>query len=110
MPRAYDQIVNVLNKLNTVRENIEVLNSTLKQVSLSHHRSTTLAELSTQTAGAVDATPTRTRVEQEERHIKDLQARVAELSKKVRVLNHAAERLSHSGYRKKTHQNRRDQN
>jgi tetrahydromethanopterin S-methyltransferase subunit F len=32
MPRAYDQIVTILNRLNAVRANIDALNTTLEQV------------------------------------------------------------------------------
>lgn len=32
MPRAYDRIVNVLGRINQVRDTIETLNQTLKQV------------------------------------------------------------------------------
>lgn len=32
MPRAYDQIVMILNRLNAVRANIDALNTTLEQV------------------------------------------------------------------------------
>jgi hypothetical protein len=34
MPRAYDRIVNVLGRINEVRDSIEKLNQTLEQVSL----------------------------------------------------------------------------
>jgi len=34
MPRAYDRIVNVLCRINEVRDSIEKLNQTLEQVSL----------------------------------------------------------------------------
>jgi hypothetical protein len=32
MPRAYDRIVSILNRLNNVRQNIEDLSQTLKHV------------------------------------------------------------------------------
>ncbi|KAF9529305.1 hypothetical protein CPB83DRAFT_927460 [Crepidotus variabilis] len=65
MPRAYDQIVNILERLNHVRENIEQLNLSLKQ-----------------SAPVEESLPIKAQVEQEERNIKDLQARISELSKK----------------------------
>ncbi|KAF8894917.1 hypothetical protein CPB84DRAFT_1963307 [Gymnopilus junonius] len=64
MPRAYDQIITILNRLNHVRASIDSLSASLEQVSV-----------------ADKAPPTKVRVQEEERHIKDLQARLAELSK-----------------------------
>ncbi|KAF9562777.1 hypothetical protein CPC08DRAFT_687339 [Agrocybe pediades] len=65
MPRAYDQIVTILERLELVRSNIQSLNATLEKVST-----------------AEKVAPTKVRVEQEEQKIKDLQARVAELAQK----------------------------
>ncbi|KAJ3508884.1 hypothetical protein NLJ89_g5516 [Agrocybe chaxingu] len=65
MPRAYDQIVAILERVKSVRERIASLNVTLKQ-----------------TVVVDDGASVKTRVEQEERRIQDLQARIAELSKK----------------------------
>ncbi|KAF9484460.1 hypothetical protein BDN70DRAFT_825533 [Pholiota conissans] len=64
MPRAYDQIVSILNRLNAVRANINALNTSLEQ------------------AIPADKAPTmKARVEEEERRVKELQARIASLKK-----------------------------
>ncbi|KJA27774.1 hypothetical protein HYPSUDRAFT_62813 [Hypholoma sublateritium FD-334 SS-4] len=64
MPRAYDQIVTVLNRLNAVRANISELAKALEK-----------------TGKEDKELPTKARIVEEERQIKDLQARLAELAK-----------------------------
>ncbi|KAH9485301.1 hypothetical protein JR316_0002209 [Psilocybe cubensis] len=65
MPRAYDQIVTILNKIHDVREHIKSLNATLEQTVVSNKQP-----------------PPKLRLEQEERRIHELEARIAELNKK----------------------------
>ncbi|KIM45173.1 hypothetical protein M413DRAFT_333398 [Hebeloma cylindrosporum] len=65
MPRAYDQIVAILSRVNALRASIATLTADLEETRKAPEK----------------APPTKTRVEEEERRIKDLQARVAELSK-----------------------------
>ncbi|KAF8160995.1 hypothetical protein B0H34DRAFT_795838 [Crassisporium funariophilum] len=77
MPRAYDQIVAILNRLNAVRANIDSLSATLEQA-----------------ATTDDAPPLKTRIELEEKRIKDLQARMAELSKKKEKESHVQRQAS----------------
>ncbi|PPQ64991.1 hypothetical protein CVT26_015700 [Gymnopilus dilepis] len=70
MPRARDQILSILKRLEDVRARIKSLSTSLEQV-----------------PAPDKAPPTKVRVEEEERRIKDLQSRLEELSKEKECLD-----------------------
>ncbi|PPQ99747.1 hypothetical protein CVT24_009730 [Panaeolus cyanescens] len=68
MPRAYDQIVSILNRLNDVRQKIDAFNSDLNKQPQENIPKEPLSS--------------KAQIEQEEQRIRELQQRIAELNKK----------------------------
>lgn len=66
MPRAYSQVLAMLDRLKLVRENIQILQQTLQQMQ------------------ATDGPSLKPQIDSEETRLNDLQAQIAKLNERVR--------------------------